>query len=163
MEYTVWKNELENLQKLVDNKVSTVEIGKIYNVSKQRMYQVFTKFGINSPQRITKTYIKSMPPKYYWVNKMLGLKKFSNEDRLYLLNTMNIPDNCPALGIPLNYGGGLGEGYTRKDNSPSIDRIDSDKDYTIDNIQILSWRANRIKNDATIKELGLIYNYLKTL
>lgn len=47
-----------------------------------------------------------------------------------------------------------------RDNSPSIDRIDSTKGYTRDNIQIISWKANSIKRNASLEELILLVNYL---
>ena len=43
-----------------------------------------------------------------------------------------------------------------KDNSPSLDRIDSSKGYTPDNVWVISRRANIIKHDATLEELLLI-------
>lgn len=64
--------------------------------------------------------------------------------------------NCPVFGFKLNFGTA---GF--RDHSPSIDRIDSSKGYTKDNIQIISWKANRIKGFATIKELDLLLSYLK--
>ena len=51
-------------------------------------------------------------------------------------------------------------GY-RSDNSMSIDKIDPQKGYTPDNVWLISWRANRIKNDATLEELEAIVNSLK--
>lgn len=62
-----------------------------------------------------------------------------------------IPDTCPCLGIEIIPGetGGM-------DNCPSVDRIDPSKGYTKDNIWVISYRANRIKNDATINELKSI-------
>ena len=59
-----------------------------------------------------------------------------------------IPEVCPILEVPLKIG-------TRGDYeySPSIDRIDNTKGYTKDNIQIISKKANSMKNSATFKEL----------
>ena len=59
-----------------------------------------------------------------------------------------IPTKCPLLGIPIFY-----EQNKRSDHSPSIDRIDSNKGYTKDNVWIISNKANRIKSDATISDL----------
>ena len=47
-----------------------------------------------------------------------------------------------------------------RENSPSIDRIDSTKGYTPDNIQIISWKANRIKGYASVQELEMLLAYL---
>lgn len=55
---------------------------------------------------------------------------------------------CPVLGIELERGG-----LFTKDNSPSVDRIDPTKGYTKDNIQIISDKANRMKNNASAEEL----------
>lgn len=63
---------------------------------------------------------------------------------------------CPVLGIELMIGK---ENWF--DNSPSIDRFDSSRGYTRDNICIISGRANRIKNNATIDELEKIINWMK--
>jgi hypothetical protein len=63
---------------------------------------------------------------------------------------------CPVFGFKLEFGDA---GF--RDHSPSVDRIDSTKGYTKDNIQILSWRANRLKVDATIEELEMLIAYLK--
>jgi len=66
-----------------------------------------------------------------------------------------IDGKCPIFGIVLEFNS---TGF--RDNSPSIDRIDSTKGYTPDNIQIISWKANSIKRNASLEELTLLVNYL---
>ncbi len=56
-----------------------------------------------------------------------------------------IPKYCPILKVELEFGHGR--------YSPSIDRIDSNKGYTKDNIQIISAQANRMKGDSSREEL----------
>lgn len=70
------------------------------------------------------------------------------------LNNLTFPITCPILGIPLKFNKG-----NPQDNSYSIDRIDSDKGYDIDNIMVISYKANRIKNNATEAELKKIGEY----
>ena len=67
-----------------------------------------------------------------------------------------IPDFCPALGIPLFYGNGK-----MTDNSPSIDRINPSLGYVAGNIEVISVKANRIKNNASLEELEKIFKWLK--
>lgn len=72
------------------------------------------------------------------------------------LNNLSFPLTCPILGIPLAYNRGEAQ-----DNSYSIDRIDSTKGYEIDNIEVISLRANKLKSDATIPELIMLAEYYK--
>lgn len=69
-----------------------------------------------------------------------------------------IPEICPVLGIPLKSQNGKAS-----DNSPSLDRIDSKKGYVKGNVIVVSRRANMLKNDATLEEMGKIYNFYKNL
>lgn len=66
-----------------------------------------------------------------------------------------VDGKCPVFGTPLQFNS---SGF--RDSSPSIDRIDSNKGYTKENIQIISWKANQIKRNASLEELILLVNYL---
>ena len=65
------------------------------------------------------------------------------------------PEFCPVLGTPLDY-------FNTKvgDDSVSFDRIDSEKGYVKGNVAIISWRANRIKNNGTALEHSKIAYYM---
>ena len=65
------------------------------------------------------------------------------------------PTHCPVLGLKLEVSTGKGGA----DNSYSIDRVDSSKGYTKDNVVIISWRANRIKSDSTPEELRKLADF----
>lgn len=71
---------------------------------------------------------------------------------------LSYPLTCPILGIPLKFNKG-----NPSDNSYSVDRIDSSKGYSIDNIVIISFRANRIKNNATNTELTKLSQFYDQL
>jgi len=73
-----------------------------------------------------------------------------------VIEDLTVPDFCPILGIPLFVAGGK-----RTDNSPSLDRIDNSKGYTRDNVFVISFRANALKNDATLDELKSIVKYME--
>lgn len=158
-----WASKIDYLKEEAAKGVSLEALGAEFGVSRQRMYQVFTKFGIETVARKQKNYLRNLEPKYYWLMKMLAVKGIPKDQRLKALKSFNLPDYCPALGIKLNYQGNGGQGWTRGDDSPSIDKIDPSKGYTLDNIQVLSWRANRIKNDSTPEELAKIAKYMMSL
>lgn len=69
-----------------------------------------------------------------------------------VIDDLPMPELCPIFGVNLVY---QADGR-RLDNSASIDRIDSRLGYTPDNVWIISWRANQIKNDATPAEMRLV-------
>ena len=101
-----------------------------------------------------KSRIRDPLKQYYY-----GLKKSALSRNLEFNLTHDdivIPEYCPVLGLKINRGDSLTE------DSPSFDRIDNTKGYTKDNIQVISWRANRIKSDASLEELEKICNYVRT-
>jgi len=66
-----------------------------------------------------------------------------------------IPVVCPVLGIPLNPSSNI-----RSDNSPSLDRFIPALGYVPGNIAVISWRANRLKNNATAEEITAIAQWM---
>ena len=84
------------------------------------------------------------------------------KDREHSLTIQDLKDlypvdgKCPIFGFELQWNDA---GF--RETSPSIDRIDSNKGYTKDNVQIISWKANRIKGYATVEELEILLAYLK--
>jgi hypothetical protein len=62
--------------------------------------------------------------------------------------------HCPLMGVELTYVPSNNTGITR--NYATLDRIDSSQGYVPGNIQVLSHRANMLKNDTTLEELKLI-------
>lgn len=73
------------------------------------------------------------------------------------IDDLEIPDVCPVLGIPIERT----RGGPPAENSPSVDRIDNTKGYTKDNVHVISFRANRLKNNATPDELRAVADYIE--
>lgn len=73
------------------------------------------------------------------------------------LNELSFPVTCPVLGIPLKFNTG-----SPKDDSYSVDRIDSSKGYEPDNIVIVSNRANTLKSNATLEEMQMLVEFYST-
>lgn len=55
-----------------------------------------------------------------------------------------IPSHCPVLGVPLQFG---------TPYAPSLDRIDNTRGYVPGNVQVISRKANLMKNNASDDEL----------
>ena len=72
------------------------------------------------------------------------------------LDDITIPEVCPVLGIPLHHN-------TRKgasDNSPTLDKIIPEMGYVRGNIAVMSAKANRIKNDASLADLAAVTRWM---
>ena len=149
-------------------------------VSKQRIKQMADKYGIDSfsirKAHREQAYINKMLAKHgdRWNDKeyikslifQAMLLKFQNKKRNTHKWEWNIefgdiefPTHCPVLGIELDY---LTEEGVRNEHSVSFDRVDPTKGYVKGNVIVMSWRANRIKNDGTSQEHQLIANFMRS-
>jgi len=64
-----------------------------------------------------------------------------------------IPDRCPLLDQPFtNTYANPASDYNFV---PSLDRKDNSKGYTKENIWVISFKANRMKNTASLKEVDI--------
>lgn len=66
-----------------------------------------------------------------------------------------VPEFCPILGIPLFVSDDKATA-----NSPSLDRIDSNKGYVKGNVCVISQRANTLKNNGNAREHMLISQFI---
>lgn len=71
---------------------------------------------------------------------------------------VRMPNYCPVLGIPIIPGDEMG-----RKTSPSLDRIDPDEGYVPGNVQIISHRANTLKNNASSEELEAVANHVSEI
>lgn len=69
-----------------------------------------------------------------------------------------VPHICPVLGIMLAPGN-----RTYREASPSLDRIVPSKGYVPGNVHWISYRANKIKNDASVGELRKVADYFERI
>jgi hypothetical protein len=71
------------------------------------------------------------------------------------IEDFEIPEFCPVLGIEMKISDDR-----PSQNSPSLDRIVPELGYVKGNIQVISYKANRLKSDASLKELELFANWI---
>jgi hypothetical protein len=76
-----------------------------------------------------------------WRSKKYGL------DFNILESELQIPEVCPVLGIPMS--------------KPSIDRWDNSQGYTKENVKIISWQANHLKNNLTLGQAKSLVRYME--
>jgi len=104
---------------------------------------------------------KQADPLTHWVQRAyFNAKTRAKKNRYEFTITKswlreNIAATCPLLGITLIYNS-----TKTMDASASLDRKDSTKGYTPENCRIISFRANRIKNNATTEELQMLASSL---
>ena len=119
------------------------------------------KDGKNSYCRFCNTEMKRIekikyPEKYILKNAKYRAEKNGIPFNLKLKDII-IPKVCPIFKKPFVYGIG------RQEFSPSLDRIKNVKGYVKGNIVVISWRANKIKSNATVKELKALSDFYNNL
>ena len=163
----------DNKEKLAkyrqDNKEKIVEYNKKYRQNnKEKKVEYDKKYRQDNKEKIAK---------YRQDNKekiVESLKKYrqNNKEKLIVrwaktrANKNNVPFDidedyikkiwpkhniCPIFKIKLEQG--------NLDKTPSLDRIIPKLGYVKGNVQIMSHKANRIKNNATFEELVIIGKY----
>lgn len=94
-------------------------------------------------------------PELHMLNRARGRAKATGLDFDLTLEDIKIPDICPALNIPLD--------RKTRSSCPSLDRIDNNKGYVKGNVIVISYLANRIKNNASIEQLNQVTSFYNKL
>jgi len=177
---------LDHIRELGSQGKTMQQIANIYGCSRQRIKQIIDKeipewhetygkiirdqkahqeFEVLQKWRQRKwgTLDKARVDDLYWIQRTKFYAKRANARKLGQTWTIEFgdldwPTHCPILGIELNY---LATKATEA--SPSFDQIVPGLGYIVGNVQIISWRANRIKNDGTWEEHLKIAEYMKNL
>lgn len=97
--------------------------------------------------------LPSNDPRVWLLNRSILNAHTSGIEHRLTIADIPLPNKCKYLGVQLIYPTDPGRDRRWSNNQASIDRIDSKKGYTPDNIQVISFLANRMKQDATIEEM----------
>ncbi len=109
-------------------------------------------------REVCRAYRKTLSPeKKMWIGSKARAQKLGIPFSIEASDIV-IPITCPVLGLKLKTGAGP---YC--DASAAVDRIIPERGYVPDNIVVISSRANRIKNDASIDELRAVVEYTEFL
>jgi hypothetical protein len=178
--YKTTSQERENMLQWLREGVSYTEISKRLEgkLSKQRIKQIAQKNNIDAFQirqtiktkehtdrMFAKNGSKWNDPEFTKSLIFQSMKeKFRNKkgnkygwEWTIEFGDLEFPSHCPVLGLELDY---FTEGKGRLENSVSFDRVDPTKGYIKGNVIVMSWRANRIKNDGTAQEHQQIANFM---
>lgn len=171
-----WKEELPVIKELGLLGHSMTSLATRYGVTRQRMKQVVDKnipdwyynYGNAAKRKLTtKLHFDKWGEKedsaLYSAQRDKFRAKAANAKRIgwdwtVTFGELKWNSHCPILGLELDYFA-----ESRQENSPSFDQIIPGKGYVSGNVQIISWRANRIKNDGTSNEHRKIADYLDSL
>lgn len=175
------KDQLDDVAYLISEGLTYKQIGKKYGVCRERIRQIAKRLGIQGKslkvrqEKRHEELNEYLTLKYgdFYKDGLINKGDFLSACKKKFTTKKNVSDkdswgiefgdikwntHCPILGYELDY-------FTevRKENSPSFDKIDPSKGYVVGNVQIISWRANRIKNDGTSDEHEKIAKYMKSI
>lgn len=183
--YILWNTEtLAALEELLTSGNTLVEVAKTFTCTRQNISLVIKKylphltkkdFGAAKKKSLSKeSRLKEIRELYgretfRWDNDLekahsdfFRRKRQNCKNKKWIweiaYEDLTYPKHCPILGIEIDW-------FAEKasENSPSIDRLDSTKGYVKSNVAVMSWRANRIKNDGTLQEHQRIVDFLSGL
>ena len=131
---------------------------KILSVDKRRIYQrTWAKEAYQkNPEKFKQRHMilrRSNPRLRLITSSRKNAKRRNLEHTITYKDLEILPKFCPYLGLELDYY--LEISSRNHPSLPSIDRIDSSKGYVPGNIEIISYRANTLKGNSSIKELKL--------
>jgi len=144
-------------------KVCSRQVGKQYyadnkddlNAKTREYYKTHPE--TKQVKRVYREKLKDERPEYVMWMRAKHRSTQRNQEFTIDITDIVIPTICPILGITLVAN------KRQMDNSPSLDRIDSTLGYVPGNVIVISWRANRLKNNATIEELEKICDFYRKL
>lgn len=154
----------EILRELHKKGKTQAEIARLLGVSRQRVNQLlklhlpeyrkkYFKHHVERQKRQRKTL---SPQEKYFRDLKHNVKQRGKEFNLSF-EDLEYPDVCPVLGIPIDW-----TRPKRGDNSPSADRLYPERGYVKGNVTIMSFKANRMKNNGSLEEHELLVKWLRS-
>lgn len=142
-----------NKQKRLAHDKEYYQANKEKIISRQGQYYQTNKEEINAQHSESR---RQDPGKYLYKH---ARERAAKEGIPFTIQREDIvcPQVCPLLEIPLFVGAKV-----LCDNSPTLDRKIPSSGYVPGNIRVISYKANRIKNNASYQEFETIYrNWFK--
>jgi hypothetical protein len=129
--------------------------------------------GDKSPYRLHRekiTGIKFLPVKHPWLRVATAIQRRCKDENIqfgftsrhefaYYLNDI-APTHCPVFGFPLSFANGTSGKRGFRGILPSVDRIKPELGYIRGNLQVISFRANVMKSNASEEELQMFAEWI---
>jgi hypothetical protein len=168
-----WEDGLQQIQTLINQGYSNTYIGQKKGISGTWVHRIIIDYGLKDiPYPIRKKIRTALSHEQRietastitWVERSLSriramCRRNNTPFTLQIEDFLPVPIHCPILGIELNYSGSFDK--ARKDTA-SFDRVIPNLGYVKGNVNIVSWEANRLKNNACRDDLVRILHYMDT-
>lgn len=132
-----------------------------------KSYYAENRSRLNANTRAWREKKRAEDPIEFWVhNNLVAVKGRAKRNGLDFdldvdfLKSIAV-SHCPLLDLELIYGLKKDAEFTDRGRGASLDRKDPKLGYTKDNVWIISYRANSIKQDATVQELEQVVERLR--
>ena len=168
-----WTTQIDTIQAMGEQGMSIASIALIYGVTRQRMKQVVDQYIPNwkdsyGPQlKHRKEFYKG---KTNWDDNLeegvyeVVRKKYRNKKASVLskgeewdldFDDIRWTSRCPVFDTPLDY---FAESI--QDNSVTLNRINDVFGYINGNVNVISYKASKMKRNTSVKELKQMVEYL---
>ena len=145
-----WKEKKRRSLGIQPRKKTSLDEKRERQKLNQKKYREQNRDKINERNRNNRSeYVDKHPAKrMLWAAKRRSKERGLNFDLVE--SDLVLPELCPYLKTPLISKSNRGEG---RECVYSLDRIDTSKGYTKDNVEVVSHLANTMKNAATKEQL----------
>jgi hypothetical protein len=136
---------------------------KYYEKNSRRLLKKQKLYAKDHPQKIkeTRTKWRKSNPEMLLLQRAKHRAKRDGITFSISLRDVYIPTHCPLLGLKLRVRDDGKRGALP--SSPSLDRKIPTRGYVPGNVWVISYKANRIKNDSSLEDLELLVRNLGRL
>lgn len=104
-----------------------------------------------------KTHYRNKPAEHMLRRAKARAVSMGIEFSLTLADILPLPAVCPIFGEPLRLTTGPQDPWAH-----SLDRVDNTRGYVKGNVAVMSYRANRLKNDGTARDHEVIAVWMRS-
>lgn len=149
----IWRKRIPLIRYFLDEGMALTELCERWRLPESRLMDALRASDYGKRGRGRRSEFCLLTDEQRWLKGRLSAKGVCPDERNRIIENLFLPVNCPIFNIKLTYGG-------RKDHSATLDQIEPGGGYFLENIQVISFRANRIKNNAAPDELRILAEHM---